>query len=314
MRRLAPFAVALLLLPPAAAAPLLAVPDHGDARLVLRLPWSTWVFVAHADADGAALRIASTGGAGARWAWPAREAPHPWHTGIVATTFWVGELFDATLADGSQVCSTYDAQWAYHWSGVDLGRVPADAAGCAGSILGGCDGVPGPAGRCETEPRTAENGFFPTRVAPKENPFYVDLPFDDVNDPVAFAMRCDVVPWADEPGYAGRCDDASFSYMKDRWVEIVGPNGATCYGQVEDAGPSHDDLYHDAAYVFGKDDARPAQRHFRNAGMDVSPALNGCLGFAELDGERDVVAWRFVDDADVPEGPWTRVVTKRQVS
>ncbi|MFZ7088526.1 LysM domain-containing protein [Curtobacterium sp. RRHDQ10] len=42
--------------------------------------------------------------------------------------------------------------------------------------------------------------------------------------------------------------------------------------------------------------------------MDVSPALNGCLGYA-LDGEDDRVDWRFLDDHEVPAGPWTTLVT-----
>jgi hypothetical protein len=239
---------------------------------------------------------------------------HPWHTGIVATTFWVGELFDERLADGSQVCSTYDRLWAHHWSGIDRGRVPERAAGCAGSIIGGCDGVWTPEGRCETEPRTADNDWFPTQVRPLENPFYLDLPYDDLNDPIGFAKRCEVIPWANDPGYAGHCDDRAFSYMKNRWVRIVGPNGRTCYAQVQDAGPSHDDLYHDAEYVFGWDDARPRQQRFNNAGLDVSPAVNGYLGFAALDGSDDRVDWQFVERWEVPEGPWTRVETTSGVT
>lgn len=43
--------------------------------------------------------------------------------------------------------------------------------------------------------------------------------------------------------------------------------------------------------------------------LDVSPALNGCLGFAALDGALDRVDWRFVEAADVPPGPWWRLVT-----
>ncbi len=43
--------------------------------------------------------------------------------------------------------------------------------------------------------------------------------------------------------------------------------------------------------------------------MDVSPALNSCLGLRELNGQHDVVDRQFVDDADVPPGPWTRIVT-----
>src|SRR5579875_1208221 len=126
--------------------------------------------------------------------------PYPWHTRVVATTFWVGEIFDANLADGSQVCSTYDSKWAYHWSGgVDLGTAPS--TDCAGAPIGGCDGIPSGSGSsftCTTERRTARNGFFPTspQVHPAQNPFYLDLPFDDVNDPVAFRERCRVIPWA----------------------------------------------------------------------------------------------------------------------
>lgn len=210
---------------------------------------------------------------------------YPLHTSIVATTFWVGEIFDPNAADGSQVYSTYDASWEAHY--------------------GGCDGVIRP-GKCQTEARTASNGYFPNHMVPLQNPFYLDLPFDDVNDPVGFRTRCQVVPWAQDPGYAGHCTDTSFSYLKNRWVELTGPTGATCYGQIEDAGPGE---YHDANYVFSHDDARPANHRYGGAGADVSPALNGCLGFAELDGDTDRVNWRFVDVVDVPPGPWTRIIT-----
>jgi hypothetical protein len=241
---------------------------------------------------------------------------YPVHTVIVSTTFWVGEIFNPHLPDGSQVCSTYDSQWAYHWSKVDKGRVPRHAAGCPGSITGGCDGVSNPQGtRCDTEVRTPDNDYFPTSgPAPLENPFYLDLPYDDLNDRTAFANRCADVPWAQDSGYAGRCKDHHFSYLKNRWVAITGPNGHTCYGQIEDAGPSHGRLYHDARYVFGAEDARPRQTRFNNAGMDVSPALNGCLGYRDLDGDHDTVGWHFVDDVDVPSGPWSILVTTSGVT
>ncbi len=48
--------------------------------------------------------------------------------------------------------------------------------------------------------------------------------------------------------------------------------------------------------------------------MDVSPALNGCLGFAELNGSGDHVSWSFVDRANVPAGPWLKVQTTSGVS
>ncbi len=217
---------------------------------------------------------------------PARSAgrTYPLHTGIVSTTFWVGEIFDATAEDGSQEISTYDGQWMAHY--------------------GGGDGVAA-AGSCETERRTAKNGYFPTRVTPRQNPFYLDLPFDDVNDEAAFARRGSVIPWAKDRGYAGRANDRGFSYLKNHWVQISRA-GRTCYGQIEDAGPGE---YDDAEYVFGSGNRRPKSRDFNNAGMDVSPALNGCLNFGDLDGEDDLVDWRFVDDSDVPSGPWKKIVT-----
>lgn len=241
---------------------------------------------------------------------------YPVHSKIVSTTFWVGEIFDPNLPDGSQVCSTYDSQWAFHWSGVNKGKVPATASGCLGSIKGGCDGATNPSGSiCNTEARTAANGYFSNSgFQPKENPFYLDLPYDDLNDPTGYKKRCTVIPWANDPGFAGHCTDTSFSYMKNRWVKITGPNGHVCYGQNEDAGPSHGNLYHDARYVFGSQNTRPMQTQFNNAGLDVSPALNGCLGYHDLNGENDHISWQFVDRADVPSGPWITVVTTSGVT
>jgi len=217
---------------------------------------------------------------------PVRQ--YPWHTDIVATTFWVGEILDSSTSDGSQEVSTYDALWMQ------------DYGGCDGLVRGG---------ECRTERRDAANGFFPTRMTPLQNPFYLDLPFDDIHNATAFAMRREVVPWAEDPAYLGRADDLTFSFMKNRWVELR-KGDRTCYGQIEDAGPA---VYDDARYVFGGDDPRPANTRFNGAGLDVSPALNGCLGFRYLNGRDDRVDWRFVDQADVPDGPWTRIVTRTGV-
>jgi hypothetical protein len=208
----------------------------------------------------------------------------------VATTFWVGEIFDPSAPDGSQVTSTYHSAWLRDY--------------------GGCDGVGSGTG-CRTERRSGRNGWFPTAMTPRQNPFYLDLPYDDVNDAAAFAARGRVVPWANAPGYAGRARDAGFSYLENRWVRLRGPHGAVCYGQVEDAGPGD---YADARYVFGSHDERPQNTRFNGAGLDVSPALNGCLGFAELNGDTDLVSWQFVDAGQVPAGPWRRIVTTSGVS
>ena len=98
--------------------------------------------------------------------------------------------------------------------------------------------------------------------------------------------------------------------MKNRWVQIS-TDGKTCYGQIQDAGPGQ---YNDADYVFGTNDRRPKNTKFNSAGMDVSPALNGCLGFTDLGGDNDHVDWRFVEPADVPGGPWRTLVTTSGVT
>ncbi len=215
---------------------------------------------------------------------PAPGQSYPVHTGIVATTFWVGEIFDPNAADGSQMFSTYDSQWFQSY--------------------GGCDGTTA-GGSCETEARSASNDYFPTQMTPRENPFYLDLPFDDINNAAAFARRDQVVPWANQEPYASHHGDQGFSYMKNRWVALT-LNGRTCYAQNQDAGPGE---YDDAEYVFGAGDVRPVNARYGGAGMDVSPAVVGCLGFSELNGEQAGLTWQFVDDSAVPAGPWTRIVT-----
>lgn len=211
-------------------------------------------------------------------------SPYPWHHDIPSTTFWVGEIFDSGAADGSQEISTYDSDW--------LGS------------YGGCDGVIAEGG-CRTEARSAADDWFPTSMTPRENPFYLDLPYDDVNDETGFAVRDAVIPWADQEPYRSHRGDRGFSYLKNRWVQLV-RGDRVCYGQIQDAGPGE---YHDAAYVFGADDARPVNTRYGGAGMDVSPALTGCLGFPELDGIASGISWRFIEASEVPEGPWTRIVT-----
>ncbi|MEJ1231100.1 MAG: hypothetical protein WDM88_11450 [Galbitalea sp.] len=213
---------------------------------------------------------------------------YPWHTRIVSTTFWVGEIFDPTASDGSQVISTYDTNWYANYGGCD-GQIVKNA--------------------CQTEKRTATNGYFPVHMTPKQNPFYLDLPFDDINDSAAYARRGQVIPWASSPAYAPYLHDPSVSLMKNRWVELT-KGTATCYGQIEDAGPGD---YNDATYVFGTNDARPQNTRYNGAGLDVSPALNGCLGFAELDGDGDALSWRFVEANQVPAGPWLQIVTSTPV-
>lgn len=215
----------------------------------------------------------------------AKSTKYPWHTNITATTFWVGEIFDPNASDGSQRISAYDDRWYKRF--------------------GGCDGVR-KNGDCRTERRTRSNGYFPRHMKPRENPFYLDLPYDDVNVTKNFRSRGKVVPWAGQAAYRGKVKNRAYSLMKNRWVELR-KGKRRCYGQIQDAGPGQ---YSDTRYVFGTKNQRPKNKRYGGAGMDVSPALTGCLGFKSLNGINRGVRWRFVDSRDVPRGPWTRVVTR----
>ena len=53
-----------------------------------------------------------------------------------------------------------------------------------------------------------------------------------------------------------------------------------------------------AGYVFGDDRPSPNMNH--GAGIDVSPAVRDYLGLGSL----GVVDWRFVEQAEIPAGPW----------
>lgn len=83
--------------------------------------------------------------------------------------------------------------------------------------------------------------------------------------------------------------------MTLHWLEIR--HGAKiCYAQWEDVGPFRTDS---AGYVFG--DERPLPNVNHGAGIDVSPAVRDYLGLGSL----GLVDWRFVEQADVPIGPWS---------
>ena len=207
-----------------------------------------------------------------RQARPLEAVPHP---GTRATLFWIGAVFDDTI-EGQSISSAWNPTWAHDY--------------------GGCDGL-GPIGRgCHADPRTAGAGWFPTAVTPKQNPFYVGLPFDDVSDPTAFAAR-GRLPWAGEPEYAQLLGDRAVSLLKNRWVAVTGP-ARTCYAQVGDSGPGQ---VADLAYVLH------GARHQDPYGINLSPAVFSCAGL-DFSAGSGGVDWRFADD--VPEGPWTRVVTR----
>lgn len=137
------------------------------------------------------------------------------------------------------------------------------------------------------------SGHFPRGFKPEENPFYAALPYSDIKHGGGLKASAKDIPW-----YAGEAEKRSL--VKNRWLEIR-YKGRSCFAQWEDAGPFGED---DVAYVFGN--ATPRNAINRHAGLDISPAVRDCL---TLSGN-DYTDWRFVNDGDVPEGPWTEIVTE----
>jgi hypothetical protein len=131
-------------------------------------------------------------------------------------------------------------------------------------------------------------GLLPTKFAPTQNPFYVALPFNDIAYP---DLAKKYVPWFSSSAY--HCHPY-VSQCKGRWVEIRSrDSGKIVYAQWQDVGPLRTDH---VTYVFGDD--KP--HDFNHAGLDVSPAVRDCLGLSGLDS----TDWRFVEDDEVPAGPW----------
>lgn len=135
-------------------------------------------------------------------------------------------------------------------------------------------------------------GNVPCAFIPKENYFYFALPFNDLqeNGQPKPANVLKNIPW-----YNGQPKPGT-TLLKNRWVEVT-RNNKTAYMQWEDVGPFGED---DTAYVFGSN--RPKEPR---AGIDLSPAA---AGYLDIDG-RGTVNWRFVEESEVPPGPWKEVVT-----
>jgi len=119
------------------------------------------------------------------------------------------------------------------------------------------------------------------------NKFYAALPYNDLDR--NGARKKDAfrrIYWAGNKDRTG-----TVSICKNRWIKIM-KNGTVCFARWEDVGPFNTD---DAKYVFGT--RRPDSKR---AGLDVSPEVRGFLGMHDT----DTVDWQFVEDADVPDGPW----------
>jgi hypothetical protein len=189
------------------------------------------------------------------------QSRYPWKRQIVTTTFWVGE----TPTKNNPVpndSSCWDPHWARNYGGNDTP---------------------------DTSQRTAE--YIPASFTPGQNPFYVALPYNDMENGAHKAEAPQVIPWFPRD-YKGPTQ----SVCKGRWIAIRF-GSKVCYAQWEDAGPFRTDHYQ---YVFGNE--RPRWNLNGGAGLDVSPAVRDFLGMNAT----DVTDWKFVDFEEVPTGPWAR--------
>ncbi|MFW6265976.1 MAG: hypothetical protein ACOC21_00260 [Halanaerobiales bacterium] len=146
------------------------------------------------------------------------------------------------------------------------------------------------------------------------NQFYFALPYRDFAFEVKDLDQEDVENV--EEDYYGIKD------VKNRWIEIK-YEGTSVYAQWRDVGPWN---IYDPHYVF--EDNRPYaemgidmgwQGHYRetnHAGLDVSPeVMKYLIDQEDYDSDEKPkegkikTSWRFVDEDEVPEGPWKEEVS-----
>lgn len=181
---------------------------------------------------------------------------YPWKR-ATATVFWVGEGESTDNGFIHNRASAWDETWDTSFGGDD-----------------------DPEDRC---------GYRPCTFVPKQNPFYVALPYIERNEDETIKESAKAIPWYVETLFEHGV------LLKNRWVEIR-TISASCYAQWEDVGPFETD---DFAYVFGTSSA-PKNSVDMRAGIDLSPAVRDCLGVEDV----SLVWWRFVDSSQVPHGPW----------
>lgn len=217
-----------------------------------------------------------------------------WHEDITASTFWAGE--GASKNNGH--ISNYGSAWHTGWA-VDFGL--------------------------EDHPVNIErdSDFIPTsdEFTGNQNPYYIALPYNDFSNIVydgSGSLKTTDKMIGGEYGKKMSSQSACYwknetsneSACKNRWVEIR-RGDKLCYAQWEDAGPYY---YEDTAYVFGT--SKPLNTTDKPyAAIDLSPSCWLYLGKSMgEEGTNGSVDWRFIDEENVPEGPWKKHVTTSQTN
>ena len=188
---------------------------------------------------------------------------YPWKTQIVTTIFWIGEP-----AGGNNPVHNFSSSWDLNWE----------------QSYGGYDN-PNP---------EARHNFIPVKFTPRQNPFYIALPYNDVTHGTTKPEAKVVIPWFRNAVADGTWAEGQ-SVCRNRWIAIRNSSGKVCYAQWEDCGPFRTDHWQ---YVFGNEKPKPNLNG--GAGLDVSPAVRDYLQL----GSTDVTDWKFVEANDVPSGPW----------
>ncbi len=196
---------------------------------------------------------------------PYLKINYPWHLHITVSVFWIGEKPTARNPTPNHA-SSWDTNWQKNYGGYDN---------------------PDPAFRV---------GYRPKAFIPKQNPFYVALPYNDRIDHRFHKPEAKrVVPW-----FSRVNPNPGETTCKGRWVKIV-RNDKVCYAQWEDCGPFSTDDY---PYVF--QNKKPKNKENNSAGIDISPAVRDYMGIKS----GNKVHWSFIDFKDVPKvGPWTQLGT-----
>jgi hypothetical protein len=183
---------------------------------------------------------------------------YPWRLGIITTIFWIGERPRGNNPVPNNR-SSWDKYWYYSYGGYD-----------------------------NPDPGSRRN-FIPINFVPRQNPFYVALPYNDVEGGHTKYEASQVIPWFKQAFVRD-----GQTVLKGRWIAVHHGN-KVCYAQWEDCGPFRTDHWQ---YVFGN--ARPRPNLNQGAGLDVSPAVRDYLGL----GNKDACDWKFVEFREVPPGPW----------
>jgi hypothetical protein len=191
--------------------------------------------------------------------WSGGPGRYPWKVGIVTTIFWIGERPSGNNPVANDR-SSWDRNWYYSYGGYD-----------------------------NPEPGNRRN-YIPLSFVPRQNPFYVALPYNDVEGGHTKPEAAQVIPWFKQSFVRD-----GQSVLKSRWLEIRHGN-RVCYAQWEDCGPFRTDHWQ---YVFGEERPRPNLN--RGAGLDVSPAVRDYLGLGNI----DACDWKFCEFREVQQGPWS---------